>query len=678
MKFIADLHIHSRFSRATSKTLDFENLYRAARLKGITVLGTGDFTHPGWFAEIEEKLEPAEPGLFKLREGPAKRCEERIPASCKGRVRFMLQAEISNIYKKNDVVRKNHNLVYFPNLASAEKFNAKLDAIGNIKSDGRPILGLDAKELLSILLDVDDNGFLVPAHIWTPWFSVLGSKSGFDAIQECFEDLTPHIFAVETGLSSDPSMNWRVSQLDRFTLVSNSDAHSPAKLGREANLFDAELSYMAIRTALETGNPDHFKGTFEFFPEEGKYHADGHRKCDVRLQPEESLKKKGICPVCGKPMTLGVLHRVEALADRPPGGGPENRAPYYNLIPLVEVLSEIMRVGPTSKRVQAGYDALIHKLGPEFQILHALDEARLDQAGVPLLGEAIRRVRRGEVHLNPGYDGEFGTIRIFNDEERERLMRQKSLFNMGGPGSAKKKAAGRKKKAGAGARTRKKGGGAAPSKIGTGKPSRIGAGKPSKNGTGEAAPGSDGEEEAPGKPRVGIRGVLKDLNDQQRRAAEHQGGPLIIVAGPGTGKTRTLTCRVALLIKERGASPDNILAVTFTNKAAREMSDRLSDLLGGFSPLPHVATFHSISYKMLKEMEEEEDHFVIDDDDRKAIVTDAVAMARSGEDAPPLKPGAPGLYMDLISRAKQLILGPGDDLAAAADGSDPATLAEVY
>src|SRR5210317_1275786 len=298
MKFIADLHVHSKFSRATAKNLDLENLYIAAQLKGISVVGTGDFTYPQWFSEICEKLEPAEEGLFKLRDEIAKLCDEQVPNSCRSLVRFILSTEISNIYKKKDKTRKNHNLVLVPDLAVAEKFSAKLDSIGNIKSDGRPILGLDARNLLEILLETSDQAFLIPAHIWTPWFSMLGSKSGFNSIDECFEDLTPNIFAVETGLSSDPPMNWRVSGLDGLTLVSNSDAHSPLNLGREANLLNTDLTFEAIKSAIKSGDPGQFLGTVEFFPEEGKYHFDGHRTCNVRLHPQETMENKGKCPVC--------------------------------------------------------------------------------------------------------------------------------------------------------------------------------------------------------------------------------------------------------------------------------------------------------------------------------------------------------------------------------------------
>ena len=424
MKFIADLHIHSHFSRATAKNLDLENIYKAAQLKGITVVGTGDFTHPGWFAEIKEKLVPAEEGLFKLKDEIADKCDQQIPSACRGTVRFMLVSEISSIYKKDNKTRKIHNLVFFPALDPAEKFNSKLDKIGNIKSDGRPILGLDARNLLEILLETSEEAFLIPAHIWTPWFSLLGSKSGFDTLEECFEDLSAYIFAVETGLSSDPAMNWQVSGLDGLTLVSNSDAHSPSKLGREANIFNTDLSYKSIKSALESGNPKRFLGTFEFYPQEGKYHLDGHRKCDIRLWPEKTRKLYNICPVCDKPLTLGVLYRVEELADRPEGRKPTRHHPFYSTIPLVEILSEILKVGPGSKKVMGNYRALLAKLGPEISILNRLKIKTLEKGGIPLLGEAIARMRRAEVEILPGYDGEFGSIKIFNPHEREKLLAQ--------------------------------------------------------------------------------------------------------------------------------------------------------------------------------------------------------------------------------------------------------------
>lgn len=302
-----------------------------------------------------------------------------------------------------------------PDLNIADKFNSKLDKIGNIKSDGRPILGLDARNLLEILLETSGRSFLIPAHIWTPWFSVLGSKSGFNSIRECFEDLTPHIFAAETGLSSDPPMNWRVSSLDNLTLVSNSDAHSPLKLGREANLFNTNLSYPAIKEAIKTGDRKQFLGTFEFYPEEGKYHLDGHRKCSVCLWPKKTIKNKGICPVCGKPLTVGVLYRVEELADRPKHEKPQKTHPYYSIIPLVNILSEILKVGPGSKKVMNNYNTALNILGPELTILHNLNPKAIDKAGIPLLGEAVKRMRRGEINIFPGYDGEFGRVKIFKD-----------------------------------------------------------------------------------------------------------------------------------------------------------------------------------------------------------------------------------------------------------------------
>jgi len=424
MKFITDLHVHSKYSRATANNLDLENLYIAGQLKGITVLGTGDVTHPAWFSEIKEKLEPAEAGLFRLREDIARDCKDSIPETCWGTVRFMLVSEISNIYKKNGKTRKNHNLVFFPDIEAVEKFNQALDNIGNIKSDGRPILGLDARNLLEISLEISSDSFLVPAHIWTPWFSMLGSKSGFESIQECFEDLTPHIFALETGLSSDPEMNWRVKNLDGLTLISNSDAHSPMKLGREASIFNTDLSYSHIKNAIKTGDPKFFLGTFEFFPEEGKYHIDGHRKCDHRSWPTDTIQAEGICPVCGKPMTLGVLYRVEQLADRPLGMRPERHHPFYHIIPLNEILSELLGVGPNTKKVNKVYSELLNSKGPELKILHEFPIESLNHADVPLLGEAIERVRKKEVQIFPGYDGAFGTIQLFTSQEKEYMRGQ--------------------------------------------------------------------------------------------------------------------------------------------------------------------------------------------------------------------------------------------------------------
>ena len=418
MKFIADFHIHSRFSRATSKNLDLERLYVSAQTKGITVIATGDITHPEWFKEISEKLEPAEPGLYRLKKNIEKKCEERIPQSCHGKVRFVLNSEISCIYKKNGKIRKNHNLIFLPDLAVAETFNRKLARIGNIVSDGRPILGLDARNLLEMILETNEQAFLVPAHIWTPWFSLLGSKSGFDSLKECFDDLSSHIFAVETGLSSNPVMNWRVSFLDGLALMSNSDAHSPDKLGREANIFDTELSYFAIKKALQYRESRTFLGTYEFYPEEGKYYFDGHRNCNVRFSPEMTLSYGGKCPVCNRPLTIGVLNRVEELCDRKEGEKPQNSPYFYSIISLKEIISEILKVGSGSKKVMRYYQHCLNVLGPELAILDSVSLSDIESAGVPMLKEAIKRMREGNVHIIPGYDGEFGKIRIFKENEK--------------------------------------------------------------------------------------------------------------------------------------------------------------------------------------------------------------------------------------------------------------------
>ncbi|RLB76436.1 MAG: DNA helicase, partial [Deltaproteobacteria bacterium] len=343
-------------------------------------------------------------------------------------VRFILVSEISNIYKKNKKTRKNHNLVFLPTLELVKNFNSKLDKIGNIKSDGRPILGLDARDLLEILLETSEKGFLIPAHIWTPWFSLLGSKSGFDSIEECFEDLSSYIFAIETGLSSDPAMNWRVSSLDGRTLVSNSDAHSPLKLGREANIFNTKLSYSSIKKTIKKGDPESFIGTYEFYPEEGKYHIDGHRKCGVSFWPKQTRNHNGICPVCGKPLTLGVLYRVEELSDRLEGEKPEKALPFFNIIPLMEILSDVLEVGSGSKKVMKNYITLLEKLGPELEILNNKKKEEINSAGVALLGEAISKMRQNKIVLLPGYDGEYGKIKIFDLQERKKLLGQKELF----------------------------------------------------------------------------------------------------------------------------------------------------------------------------------------------------------------------------------------------------------
>ncbi len=420
MKFCADVHVHSYYSRATSKNLNLEYLNLWGQIKGVDVIGTGDFTHPAWFAEIRDKLEPAEEGLFRLKPEFAAVTRDQVPRACQRDIRFMLTVEISNIYKRLDRVRKVHNCVFAPSFDAAGRIRQSLDKIGNLKSDGRPILGLDSRDLLEIVLESDPLSYLIPAHIWTPWFSAMGSKSGFDRMTDCFGDLSDHIFAVETGLSSDPPMNWRLSQLDPYVLVSNGDAHSPGKLGREATLYDTELSYPAIYDALKNHNTNPgLIGTIEFFPEEGKYHYDGHRACQTRMHPRDTNKHDGKCPVCQKPVTVGVMARVEELADQPEGRKSPNWRPFFSLIPLPEIISEVVGVGPNSKRVQKIYFEMLNALGSEMFILMdcPIDQIRRHSEG--LIAEAIQRMRTGDVNIASGYDGEFGTIHIFSDQDRE-------------------------------------------------------------------------------------------------------------------------------------------------------------------------------------------------------------------------------------------------------------------
>ncbi|MBI5847975.1 MAG: DNA helicase UvrD [Nitrospirae bacterium] len=423
MRFIADLHIHSKYSRATSRDLNPENLWKWAQLKGISVVGSGDFTHPQWIKELEEKLGPAGNGLFSLKKAFE---TDDVPDSCRADVSFMLSAEISCIYKKNDKTRKIHSVILAPGFSAAEKINARLKQIGNLHSDGRPILGLDAKELLKIVLDISPDAMVIPAHAWTPHFSVFGAVSGFDSLEECYEELTPHIHAIETGLSSDPLMNWRLSALDNITLISNSDAHSPSKLGREANVLETEISYGAITDALKTRKG--FSGTIEFFPEEGKYHYDGHRACDVSFTPKESIRYNNICPVCSKKLTIGVMHRVDKLADRDEGFRPKDAPPFHSIIPLVEIIGEALSVGPSSKKVAAMYFNLLSALGNEFTILLDTPLTEIENAGSAKIAEAIAKMRSGDISIAPGYDGEFGKIRIFEQFKKKEPKGQTSLF----------------------------------------------------------------------------------------------------------------------------------------------------------------------------------------------------------------------------------------------------------
>ena len=571
MKFIADLHIHSHYSRATSKQLNLEQLHKWAQIKGIQVVATGDITHPGWLEEIKTKLEPAEQGLFRLKEEYKQLIQDEIPAACKSEVRFILSGEISNIYKKNDRVRKNHNVVFLPSIEIAQQFQNTLEKIGNIRSDGRPILGLDSKNLLELVLESHEKSFLIPAHIWTPWFSVLGSKSGFDSIEECFEDLTPHIFALETGLSSDPPMNWRLSKLDRFTLVSNSDAHSPAKLARESNLFNCELSYSAMLEAMRSGDAEQFLGTIEFFPEEGKYHFDGHRKCNKRMTPAETIANNGMCPVCGKKVTIGVLYRVEELADRPEGSKHDNVKPFFSIIPLPEVIAEINNVGANTKTVAKKFDVLLKKLGSELNILLEIPFAQIETVGGSLLAEGIKRMREGNVQIAAGYDGEFGTVKLFSEKEKVKYQNQTAIFQDEIYSQSEKK-------------TSLKQLNLVRDEIET-----------------YQTKAEENPEQADPVKYVEDVEDENGLNKRQKEAVDYEGNSLLIVAGPGTGKTRTLTYRIADLIQNKNVHPNQILAVTFTNRAAGEMRGRLLDLIGNEKTAQiTIKTFHALGALILR------------------------------------------------------------------------------
>jgi DNA helicase-2/ATP-dependent DNA helicase PcrA len=621
LRFHADLHIHSKYSRATSRDCDLEHLAYWARKKGITVVGTGDFTHPVWLAELKEKLVPAEPGLFRLKPELERHVADQLPRACDGPTRFMLSVEISTIYKKGELTRKIHHLIYAPDFEVADRIAARLARIGNIASDGRPILGLDSRNLLEIALEASPGAYLVPAHIWTPWFAVLGSRSGFDTVAECYGDLADHVFAVETGLSSDPEMNWRLSFLDRYRLVSNSDAHSPGKLGREATRFDTDLDYFALRRALETGQG--YVGTVEFFPEEGKYHLDGHRKCGVRWTPEETRRHGGRCPVCGQPVTVGVMHRVAALADRAEGQVvPATAGDVSSLVPLPEILSELTGAGPGSQKVERGYEKLIGSLGAELSILESVPVEDIRRAESSLLAEAIERLRAGKVIRDAGYDGEYGVIRLFEDSELRRLTAGGVLFDA--PLADKKESQ-----------------------------AMVAAAAPLR------PPLPNGE-------RVGVRGpeapvagpILAVLDPEQRAAASCIAGPLMIIAGPGSGKTRTLTYRVAHLIADCGVAASSCLAITFTRRAAAELRERLTALVPAHADEAHVHTFHSLGLAILQEHANAaglQRGFRVADDDERA------ELLRSARDVSAKKAAS---LLKQISLAKRTQEPPKADIAA--------------
>lgn len=592
--FYADLHIHSRFSRATGKNCNLPELALWARRKGIALLGTGDFTHPEWFAELRQMLRPAEPGLFMLSNEFEHQIEKRLPASCRkpvqefgeisvltDHVRFILQTEVSTIYKKGGRTRKVHHLIFVDSFESAEKINSQLSRIGNINSDGRPILGLDSRNLLEIVLDSGESSYLIPAHIWTPWFSVLGSSSGFDSIEECYGDLVKHVFALETGLSSDPPMNWRLSALDRYRLVSNSDAHSPQRLGRECCIFSGNIDYYSIRTALMTGVG--YVGTVEFYPEEGKYHFDGHRACNIRMEPTQTKRVGGKCPKCGKDVTIGVMHRVCELADRDEKASASGNSQYWHLIPLHEIISEILQSGAKSLKVQNVYEKLQETFGPEIPFMLYTDIALLKKKRYMALAEAIERVRTEKVIKEAGYDGEYGIIKVFSEPDRNMFSGQSQLF---------------------------------PLEI---LPSESTANS-SQNSVQESVISDSMVLEGVSVVRLRdfqIRRTSEGkslqlsmtgtdgLDDEQREAVNKLYGSLLILAGPGSGKTFTLTMRIAKLISSEHIMPERCLAVTFTRRAAEEMRLRLAKLVGKDTceKIP-IMTLHALGYSILNEFGE--------------------------------------------------------------------------
>lgn len=555
--YIADLHTHSKYSRATSKECTPEYLDLWARRKGIQMIGSGDFTHPAWRDELKEKLEPAEDGFYVLKKEyrilDGKTPDHRIP-------RFVITGEISSIYKKDDKVRKVHSLLILPGLEAAEALSRKLEVIGNLQADGRPILGLDCRDLLEMMLETVPGGMYVPAHIWTPHFSMFGAFSGFDTVEDCFGDLSSHIHAVETGLSSDPPMNWRVSMLDRFQLISNSDAHSPSKLGREANLLDIDLSYEGLKGAIQKG--DGLSGTIEFFPEEGKYHMDGHRKCNLCLSPSETEACAGKCPVCGRKITIGVSHRIEQLADRPEGFVKDGAKGFESLVPLPEVIAASMGVSSGSKKVQKEYEKMLQRIGPEFEILRTVPLEEIRQKSGFLIAEGIERLRSGEVERIPGFDGEYGTIKLFQPYELEEVDGQMDFFASLGVDAAD--------------------------------------GETVPGGLSETMEKQKCEQE---KRPTGLSEEKQEIfNIQQEQAVRTIARRTAVVAGPGTGKTKTLVSHMIYLLEQRKVKPGEITAVTFTNQAAAEMRERLERKLGKKKKLSamQIGTFHAICMNFLK------------------------------------------------------------------------------
>jgi len=640
MIYFADLHVHSKYSRATSRDCNLVELARWAALKGIRVLATGDFTHPEWSREIREMLEEADDGLFRLKDAHVPQDILLPQGFGPADVRFILNVEISCIYKKQGATRKVHNLVFMPDLDSMERFNKRLERIGNIRSDGRPILGLDSRDLLETALETTAESFLIPAHVWTPWFSVLGSKSGFDSVEECFGDLARQIFALETGLSSDPEMNYRVKALDNYTLISNSDTHSPPKLGREVNVLAGIPGYAVIREAIRSGakggmasavplfgddaggyafetGENRFIGTIEFFPEEGKYHLDGHRKCSSRLDPDETSRLGGRCPVCGQKVTVGVMNRVLELADRDPGIAPERAAPFWRMLPLQEVVAQAIGVGVQSRKVQETYLELLTKLGPELTILWSMPADEIARHASPVIVEAISRVRKGEVSIQAGYDGEYGTVELFGPGEREHIAGQQSLV-------PHRKIQGPKRK------------------------QRVSVAKTSKH-RGESL--SDKSSRPP-----------EGLNEEQQRAASIHDRPVLVHAGPGTGKTMTLTHRIVGLIRDGLACPEEITAVTFTRKAAAEMRERLHRSIDPErASRCWVGTFHQLGGRILDWLASQG---ILRENGRVLDEKEALDLFREALKSSGMKPssGTVAGLLDRVSLLKQSLVGADDSI----------------
>lgn len=555
--FIADLHIHSRYSRATSPACEPVQLEYWARRKGLHLIASGDFTHAAYREELRQKLEPAEEGLYRLK------AEHRIEHSGVKEEpeppRFIISSEISSIYKDKGRVRKIHNVILMPSIEAAEMLSQRLEALGcNLKADGRPIIGLSSHDLLELTLEVCDKAIFIPAHIWTPHFSLFGAYSGYDKIEECFEDLTPYIHALETGLSSDPQMNLRLAALQDYALVSNSDAHSPANLAREANLFACELSYPAIAKALATKGSKEFVGTIEFFPEEGKYHWDGHRSCKYFCTPSVAIAQGNICPVCGGKLILGVSHRVEELADYPEDYLSPQMRPYEKLVPLAETIASCAGMTTASKKVTALYERMLRELGPEFYILREAPLDDIARISSPIIAEGISRLREGRVTLAPGYDGAYGKVTLFTPEERDELTGQTSIFG------------------------------------------NFGFAEPAKPNITTPHTTIASAKQLPEQAKS--TGYPYNLNQEQWQAVSSDAKEIAVLAGPGTGKTRTLIYRIIHLL-DSGVAPDKITAVTFTNKAAGELQERLLAHYKNKKMLKRmrIGTFHSLALRTLRE-----------------------------------------------------------------------------